>query len=143
MRRRTLFVILSLLAAAVVLATLLGTNAINLQTTSQSYTGPVEIAEIKAKVTGGSGSEIVVEYSTLHPMANDLGTNETHIIHEATGKILGVQWIPIVGYVGSKSKGYADRWFMIHNADAKAGDLITVVIGSVAIEHYALLPMYY
>jgi hypothetical protein len=145
MRRRNLFAILTAIAVIAVVAVLGVNNAFSGQNAPQAYSGPTEILMVKAKLTGGYGSEIMVEFTTKNPLPEDLTTNQTYMVHESSNTTLGVQWVPRVGYVESKSKGYTNGWFMIHNLDnvAQAGDLMTIVIHDVKIEHYVLLPAFY
>ncbi|MDD1676226.1 MAG: hypothetical protein LUQ40_00650 [Methanomicrobiales archaeon] len=101
---------------------------------------PPSIVSATARVSGGDGALVVVEYKTDKPMKTDFTANDLHLIVDESGNKLWVRMIPKIGMLISKSTGKDVGWFIIDNGDllVKNGTNVTIVIGSYRLPNYTV-----
>jgi hypothetical protein len=91
----------------------------------------------------GDGSLIMVGYRTSLPMAQSGTSGSTYVLDEKSGKRLGVQNVPFIGALSSRSVGRKKRYdgyFVVDNAEmvVVSGSMITVVVGGLSIGNIAV-----
>jgi hypothetical protein len=99
---------------------------------------PEKIISASARLGGGDGSLVVVEFQTDKAMKTDYNADQAYMIVEASNRTLPIKWIPKIGLLISKSTGKELGWFIVDNLDneVKNGTMVSIVIGDYKKEHY-------
>jgi hypothetical protein len=102
---------------------------------------PEKVLSASARLSGGGGSLVVVEFQTDKPMKTDYNSDQVYMIVEESNRTLPVKWVPKIGLLISKSTGKDIGWFIVDNTDnvVKNGTKVTIVIGDFKSEHYPVL----
>jgi hypothetical protein len=102
---------------------------------------PEKVLSASARLSGGGGSLVVVEFQTDKPMKTDYNSDQVYMIVEESNRTLPVKWVPKIGLLISKSTGKDIGWFIVDNTDnvVKNGTMVTIVIGDFKSEHYPVL----
>ena len=95
--------------------------------------------ESASATLAGDGLLIVVGYRTRHPISLQT-SGSTFILDQKSGKRLGVQKVPLIGALASRStrsKKLRDGYFVVSNQDGVVGpgSMITIVIDELRMEN--------
>jgi hypothetical protein len=102
---------------------------------------PEKVISASARLSGGGGSLVVVEFQTDKPMKTDYNSDQVYMIIEESNRTLPIKWVPKIGLLISKSTGKDIGWFIVDNLDdeVKNGTLVTIVIGDFKKVHFPVL----